>query len=106
MYQPPEPSGVGRCLRCESYIDEQEQRGGICYDCQPAEDGKQPAFPVAASEYAGHGPSHGITTRDYFAANAMQGICAHNDTWGLAESEIAEHAYRIADAMLAARVKP
>lgn len=48
----------------------------------------------------------GMTLRDYFAAKAMNGICAHHDTWGLAESEMAEHAYRIADAMLAARVKP
>ena len=106
MYQPPEPSGVGRCLRCKSCIDESEQVGGICYDCQTAEQGEQPAFPVAANEYAGHGPSHGITIRDYFAAKALQGICAHPDTWGRQVNEVAQVAYELADAMLAARVKP
>lgn len=35
--------------------------------------------------------------RDEFAAKAMQGICAHHDTWGLHDAGI------IADAMLAAR---
>ncbi|WP_280042021.1 hypothetical protein [Pseudomonas sp. Hg5Tf] len=104
--QPPDPPGAVHCLRCGTCVTEDEQRGGVCIDCQPAEDGEQSAFPVAANEYAGHGPSHGITIRDYFAAKAMNGICAHNDTWGLVEQEIADHAYRIADAMLAARVKP
>lgn len=45
----------------------------------------------------------GMTLRDYFAAKAMQGICAHPDTWGLLTHEITEHAYDIADAMLRAR---
>ncbi len=45
----------------------------------------------------------GMTLRDYFAAQAMQGICAHNDTWGLPNKEIGIEAYKIADAMLAAR---
>ncbi|MCS4063674.1 hypothetical protein [Pseudomonas putida] len=105
MYQPPEPPGVGRCLRCASCIEDSEQVGGICHECQPAAQGEQPAFPVQASDYGGHGTCFGLTIRDHFAAKAMNGICAHHDTWGLAESEIAEHAYRIADAMLAARVK-
>ncbi|UXZ43572.1 hypothetical protein [Pseudomonas soli] len=70
------------------------------------EDGENPAFPVAASEYGGHGTCLGLTIRDYFAAKAMNGICSHSETWGLVEQEIAEHAYRLADAMLAARVKP
>lgn len=104
--QPPDPPGVGHCLRCGTCITEDEQRGGICIDCQPAEDGEQSAFPVAANEYAGHGPSHGITIRDYFAAKALQGICAHPDTWGRQVNEVAQVAYELADAMLAARVKP
>ncbi len=106
MYQPPEPSGVGRCLRCASCIEESEQVGGICYECQPAEAGEQPAFPVQASDYGGHGTCFGLTIRDYFAAKALQGICAHPDTWGRQVHEVAQVAYELADAMLAARVKP
>lgn len=46
----------------------------------------------------------GLSIRDYFAAKAMQGICSHADTWGLATSpKIAQAAYELADAMLAAR---
>ena len=120
MYQPPEPSGAGRCLRCASCIDESEQIGGICYECQPAEEGKQPAFPVQASEYAGHGPSHGITIRDYFAAKfaAAQATSTSADSNFInpdyvdprdgrtVAQKIAATSYALADAMLAARVKP
>jgi hypothetical protein len=45
----------------------------------------------------------GMTLRDYFAAKAMQGICAHHDTWGLSVAEIAHRAYDIADHMLEGR---
>lgn len=45
----------------------------------------------------------GMTLRDYFAAKAMQGICAHPDTWGQATDGIAMQAYEVADAMLKAR---
>lgn len=55
-----------------------------------------PAFPKIAD---------GMTLRDYFAAKAMQGICAHDDTWGLLIPEIAVKAYQLADAMLAERAK-
>lgn len=41
--------------------------------------------------------------RDDLAAKAMQGICAHHDTWGLLDAGIATKTYVIADAMLAAR---
>ena len=41
--------------------------------------------------------------RDDLAANAMQGICAHHDTWGLPDAGIATKTYVIADATLAAR---
>lgn len=44
-----------------------------------------------------------MTIRDYFAAAAMQGICAHPDTWGLTVPQIASRAYEMADAMLRAR---
>lgn len=45
----------------------------------------------------------GMSLRDYFASKAMAGICAHPDTWGLLAKGIAESAYELADAMLAAR---
>lgn len=43
----------------------------------------------------------GATLRDYFAAAAMQGICASGPM--IADDVIAQEAYAIADAMLAAR---
>lgn len=71
-----------------------------------SKDQSEPAFPVPGSEYGGTGTFFGMTLRDYFAAKAMQGICAHPETWGRQTSEIAQSAYELADAMLAARVKP
>jgi hypothetical protein len=47
----------------------------------------------------------GMLLRDYFAAKAMQGICAHPDNCGLQICEIALRAYGMADAMLAEREK-
>ncbi|MEE1869040.1 hypothetical protein [Pseudomonas auratipiscis] len=118
--QPPDPPGAGHCLRCGTCVTEDEQRGGVCIDCQPAEDGEQSAFPVAANEYAGHGPSHGITIRDYFAAKfaAAQATATSADSNFInpeyvdprdgrsVSQKIAETSYALADAMLAARVKP
>ena len=49
------------------------------------------------------GPCDGMTLRDYFAGKALQGICAHPDTWGLLQKGIARTAYDMADAMLEAR---
>lgn len=111
MYQPPEPSGVGRCLRCNSFVEESEQIAGFCYECQPAEAGDQPAFPVQASDYGGHGTCFGLTIRDYFAAKALQGLISTAGApflLGMAgcENETASTAYKLADAMLAARVRP
>lgn len=47
-----------------------------------------------------------VGLRDYFAAKAMQGICAHDDNWGCDIDDIAEQSYAVADAMLRARVRP
>lgn len=112
-FQPSDPAPHGHCLRCKSFVIEDEQRGGICIDCQPAEDGEKPAFPVAANEYAGHGPSLGITVRDYFATKALPiAWQAFNDGffdadgWDSINEGVAACAYQMADAMLAARVKP
>lgn len=52
------------------------------------------------------GSSSQASLRDYFAVRAMQGICAHDDNWGCDVKAIAEQSYELADAMLAARVKP
>lgn len=46
---------------------------------------------------------NGMSLRDYFASKAMQGICAHQDTWGLMDDEIVKKAYALADNMLRAR---
>jgi hypothetical protein len=63
-----------------------------------------PAFPHSVQRWNdSFGAVDGMSLRDYFAARAMQGICAHPDTWGLRIHEITEHAYDIADAMLRAR---
>lgn len=45
----------------------------------------------------------GMTLRDWFAGRAMEGICAHSDTWGLNRERIAAEAYNLADTMLCAR---
>lgn len=80
--------------------------------------GNHPAFPCEAQGdrnvpaehdylqtgiHAGKFP--GIMMRDYFAGKALAGICAHVDTWGLSISSIADAAYQLADAMLAARAE-
>lgn len=49
---------------------------------------------------------NGMTLRDYLAAKAMQGMCAHTDTWGISsQTNIAKTAYEIADKMLEERSK-
>lgn len=65
-----------------------------------------PAFPRPASEAHQHGmhsPQDGMTLRDYFAAKAMQGICASGPTANWTDGRIARSAYEMADAMLEAR---
>ena len=58
-----------------------------------------PAFPFWSDtqHLAGY---EGMSLRDYFAAQAMQGICARVN-WD--EPFVAERAYKMADAMLKAR---
>ena len=72
-----------------------------------------PAFPVSTRplEYE-HGYGHqdgastwqfgGMTLRDYFAAQALQGLLAAPDT-GFSFNELATACYKTADAMLKAR---
>lgn len=62
-----------------------------------------PAFPLQSigPEFA---PGYaGMTLRDYFAAKAMQGYCAKEDSIDSYADDIAADAYAIADAMLAVR---
>lgn len=49
--------------------------------------------------------AEGMTLRDYFAGQALQGMCSFNGTEGLgcAPYNTAERAYECADAMLKAR---
>lgn len=47
----------------------------------------------------------GMTLRDYFAAQWMNGFVANPESADLAVKKAAEKAYLIADAMLAERVK-
>ncbi len=41
--------------------------------------------------------------RDRMAEKAMQGICAHPDSWGLGDEGICKRSYEMADEMLKAR---
>ena len=58
-----------------------------------------PAFPMDASQ-AGYEPCFGVRLRDYYAGQALAGLVSRPT--GRASS-VAEAAYLIADAMLAAR---
>ena len=64
-----------------------------------------PAFPSHGS--MGEVVQEGMTLRDYFAAKAMQGICASKDEAGILIQHgydwIANEAYKIADTMLEVR---
>ena len=78
------------------------------------------AFPTPASECGGHGTAFGMTLRDYFAAGfaSAQATATSADTNFInpdyidprgdlsVAQKIAETSYALADAMLAARVKP
>ena len=67
-----------------------------------------PAFPVPLNpgqSWSEMDPCDGMTLRDYFAAKALQGICAapeHLDRIGSFKNAAAT-AYELADAMLTAR---
>lgn len=79
-----------------------------------SKDTSGPAFPVTlpgGESYQGHLPHDGMTLRDYFAAKAMQAGATTLSGPKLADVEalfptLAEMSYQLADAMLAARVKP
>lgn len=49
--------------------------------------------------------SEGMTLRDYFAAKALSGMLANPERRGGSESDWAEFAYKLSDAMIEARAK-
>jgi len=63
-----------------------------------------PAFPGEGFE-PGAGKVHfrGMTLRDYFAGQALAGICASGQAMPAADELTARTAYQIADAMLTER---
>lgn len=74
-----------------------------------SKDNGGPAFPApeASSVLFGTAASlTGMTLRDYFAAKALQGLCADPGTSGAKRENLVAECYELADAMLAARVKP
>lgn len=56
------------------------------------------AYPIHAENHAGY-LHFGITVRDYIAIQAMVGLSA-NSKLRMDENEIADFAYRMADAMI------
>lgn len=66
-----------------------------------------PAFPTENAHQTGTSTYHyqGMSLRDYLAAHAMSGLVA-NERFRGASADVAEDAYRIADAMLATRSAP
>ena len=61
-----------------------------------------PAFPAMHFDLTDN--EHGMTLRDYFAAQALTGICANSGNTALKSAEqFAQAAYNVADAMLEAR---
>jgi hypothetical protein len=75
---------------------------------QAARDNGNTAFPVT-EEHGANSPHFGMTLRDYFATNAMQGQIAYSPDEYIEKytepKEVARIAYAYADAMLAERGK-
>jgi len=61
--------------------------------------------PIYQDNVIGVKQSTGMDLRDYFAAKAMQGIVDSSVDAGLETTQIADSAYRIADAMMKARTE-
>jgi hypothetical protein len=59
------------------------------------------AFPLHPEHWQEE--NQGMTLRDYFAAKAMQGICASVPSLEWSSDRLAAEAYDLADAMLKAR---
>ena len=64
-----------------------------------------PAFPIPLNpgqSWQAMAPCDGMTLRDYFAAKALQGLVV-DGVGSLMDEELADWAYRLADAMLKLR---
>jgi len=72
-------------------MSEKMEDGGFAFP-RPGEHGFKP-------------PEYGLTKRDWFAGQIAAGMASHSGTQGLSfgPGSIAERAYEVADAMLAAR---
>jgi hypothetical protein len=65
-----------------------------------------PAFPQAVYNMkGGYDITGGMSLRDYFAAQAMQGLGSQLSIYSVTVDEVAELSYRQADAMLKEREK-
>lgn len=66
------------------------------------------AFPIQDDAGICQDGQEGMNLRDYFAAKAMQGLLISPDKYSEVKDDesCAEHAYKIADAMLKERNKP
>lgn len=64
------------------------------------------AFPIPHDDRPGAYPAEpGMSLRDYFAAKALQGICASSPDSSWTNERLAAEAYGLADAMLKERDK-
>ncbi len=77
-------------------MSEQIKNGGPAFPRLESLSNQTPAYAVAKS-------TEGMTLRDYFAAKAMQGLCANDGYNQHSPATLANEAYGMADAMLAAR---
>lgn len=89
----------------EDQMDRQIEGAQIAYE-EAIQEGFSAAFPSAPDHRSGR--EYGITIRDHFATQAMQALIStavRPSIFGLdgAESDTAKAAYKMADAMLAAR---
>jgi hypothetical protein len=93
----------------ESRMQDQIEGAQLAHE-QAMKAGAEPAFPAPEASVAVYGHADyltGITIRDYFAAKALVTVSAYRpeDVEGWHPEHFANHAYAIADAMLAARTK-
>ena len=83
------------------------QSSSINWSTDMTTDTGEPAFPLAYESDGLLRVYGGMTLRDYFAAKAIQGICASKQNKLFQDIEtLARGAYVIADAMLEARDNP
>lgn len=78
-----------------------EKNGGAAFPSQPVMEMSQSHFAQPIYHRA-----DGMSLRDYFAGNALIGLCA-NDRWNATNQveSVVRSAYELADAMLAERAK-